>query len=192
MDLVYYDGVKPIVGDLMSLRDQLLKAGLVSQEKAKKVESDARKHAHKTKKDKSLAAADTAQKAAERRRREAEEARKKERDRLLNLEREAEKQRQADLARVRQLIASHRLNDPGADIRYNFSADGRRIRFIRVTAQQHKRLAMGLIGIARNVGDDYDLSLIPRETALTVAELDPSSLLLLHPHSDRVDDDFET
>ena len=176
----------------MSLRDQLLKAGLVSQGKAKKVESDARKQAHKIKKDKSLAATETARKEAEQRSRKAEEARKKERDRLLNLEREAEKQHHADLARVRQLIASQRLNDPDADIRYNFSADGRRIRFVRVTAQQQNRLAMGLIGIARNADDEYDLPLIPRETALTVAKLDPDSLLLLHPHSDRVDDDFET
>ena len=174
----------------MSLRDQLLKAGLVSQEKAKKVESDARKHAHKIKKDKSLAAADTAQKAAERQRREADEAHKKERDRLLNLENEAQKQRQADLARIRQLIASHRLNDPDADIRYNFSADGRRIRFVRVTAQQQKRLAMGLIGIARNTDDDYDLPLVPRETALKIAELDPNTLLLLYPHSDQLEDDI--
>ena len=97
----------------MSLRDELLKAGLASADKAKKLDSDARKQDHQRKKDKALAAEVAARQAEVRRQLEAEAAGKREADRRLNLEREAEKQRREQAIRARQLIDSHRLHvDP--------------------------------------------------------------------------------
>ncbi|MCP5419752.1 MAG: DUF2058 domain-containing protein [Gammaproteobacteria bacterium] len=168
----------------MSLRDQLLKAGLVTQDKARQIEADARKQAHRAKKDKTVGAAEAARQAQERRHQEQAAERKRERDRQLNREREQEKQRREEQARIRQLIESQRLNDPGAELAYNFLADGRFIRRVRVTSQQQNQLAAGRIGIARNTDDEYDFPLLPRETAMKLTAIDPTLILVLHPESD--------
>jgi uncharacterized protein YaiL (DUF2058 family) len=174
----------------MSLQEQLLKAGLVSTEKLKKMETETRKQLHQSRKNKAVAAAEVAHKAEEKRRLEAEATRKKELDRQLNREREAQKKLKEDMARTHQLLESQRLNEVDADIPYNF-LDGRYIRRIRVTQQQQKLLAMGRIGIVRNVDDEYDFPLVSRETALKVAEIFPEGLLLLHPESGSVEDQEE-
>jgi uncharacterized protein YaiL (DUF2058 family) len=169
----------------MSLRDELLKTGLVSADKAKKLESDDRRQDHQRKKNKALAAQETARQAEARRQAEAEVSRKREQDRRLNLEREAEKQRREQDARARQSIDAHRLNEPEAEILYNFlDRDGRWIRAIRVTPSQRKGLATGRLAIARGDRHEFDFALVPLETARLVAEFAPERVLLLHPDSD--------
>ncbi len=172
----------------MSLRDELLKAGLASADKAKKLEADVRKQDHQKKKDKALAAEAAARQAETRRQIEIEAARKREDDRRLNLEREAEKQRREQAVRARQLIDSHRLNEAEAEIHYNFlDSDGHWIRAIRVTPQQRKGLAMGRLAIVRGDRHEFDFPLIPRETALKLAEFASERLRVLHPEGDGAD-----
>ncbi len=173
----------------MSLRDQLLKSGLVSEDKARKAESDARKQRHRTKKDRTVAAAELARSEDEARRQEAYAARKREQDRALNKERDEQRRRREAAARVTQLIESNRLNEPDAPIPYNVVVDGRYVRSVRVTARQRKLLAMGQIGIARNDQNEYDFPLIPRRAALKLAEICPDRLLLLHPEATADDHD---
>ncbi|MBL8258578.1 MAG: DUF2058 family protein [Candidatus Competibacteraceae bacterium] len=175
----------------MSLRDELLKAGLVPSDKAKQLDSETRKQGHQLKKNKALAAEEAARQADARRRAEAEAARKREQDRELNLKREAEKQRQERTARVRQLIDSHRLNEPEAELPYNFQ-DGRFVRSVRVTPAQRKALATGRLGILRGDRGEFDFSVAPREIALKVAEILPQKILLLYPESggDEAEDDW--
>jgi uncharacterized protein YaiL (DUF2058 family) len=169
----------------MSLRDELLKAGLVSADKAKKLDSDTRRQDHQRKKSQALAVEEAAKQAEMRRQTEAEAARKRERDRQLNLEREAEKQRRERTARAQQLIDSHRLNNPDAEILYNFlDSDGHWIRAIRVLPPQRKGLAMGRLAIVRGNRHEFDFPLIPRDIALKLAEFTPERVLLLHPESD--------
>ena len=173
----------------MSLRDELLKAGLVSSDKAKKQDSDARQQAHQRKKNKALAGEETARQAEVRRQAEVEAAHKRERDRQLNLEREAEKKQRELAARAQQLIDSHRLNEPEAELLYNFlDSDGRWIRAIRVTPAQRKGLAMGRLAIARGDRHEFDFPLIARDTATKLAEWVPDRVLLLHPESDGRDE----
>jgi len=167
----------------MSLQEQLLKAGLVSAAELKKQEKEARKRLHESKKHKDVAAAEAQRKAEEQRRLEEELARKREHDRQLNREREAQKKLKEEMARARQLIASHRLNDSSGDIPYNFR-DGAYIRLVRVTPQQQTQLVKGRLGIVRSFDSDYDFTLVPRETALKLAEGFPERLLLLHPEGD--------
>jgi uncharacterized protein YaiL (DUF2058 family) len=175
----------------MSLRDELVKAGLVSPEKARETETNTRKQAHKSRKDKAAGDAETARRAEAQRKRQQALARQRERDRQLNRQREEQKAERARLARARQLIDSNRLNDPGAELRYNFVARKRFIRYVRVTEQQQRLLGRGRIGIAVNDMDPYDYPLIPRETALELAKIYPQKLLLLHPESSSEDgDDF--
>ena len=104
----------------MSLQEQLLKAGLVSPENLKKQEKETRRRLHESKKDKAVAAAEANRKAEEQRCLEQELARKRDYDRQLNLEREAQKKLKEEKARARQLIDSHRLNDAAAEISYNY------------------------------------------------------------------------
>jgi len=169
----------------MSLRDELLKAGLVSADQAKKQNADTRKQAHQRKKSKTLAAEEAARQAETRRQAEAEAVGKRERDRQLNLQREAEKQRREQAARAHQLIDSHRLNEPDAEILYNFlDSDGHWIRAIRVTPAQRKSLAMGRLAIVRGDRHELDFALTPRETAAKLGEFAPQRVLLLHSESE--------
>lgn len=167
----------------MSLRDELLKAGFAPSDKAKQLEAERRKHEHQLKKNKALASEAAARQTEARRQTEAETARKREQDRQLNLKREAEKQRREQMARVRQLIDSHRLNEADAELPYNFQ-EGRFVRSIRVTLAQRKALAAGRMGILRGDRGEFDFSVAPREIALKVAEILPQKVLLLYPESD--------
>lgn len=172
----------------MSLRDELLKAGLVSADQAKKLDSDSRKQDYQRKKSQTLVAEAVAQQAEIRRQAEVETARKREQDRRLNLEREAEKKQRELIARARQLISSHRLNDPQAEIFYNFlDSDGHWIRAIRVTPSQRKALAMGRLAILRGDRDEFDFSLAPREIAMKLEQFAPGRVMVLHPESDGSD-----
>lgn len=175
----------------MSLRDELLKAGLVSADKAKKLDSEGRKQDHQRKKNQALAAEEAARQAEARQRAEAEAARKRAQDRQLNQQREAEKQRREQMARARQLIDGHRLNDPQAEIPYNFQ-DGHAIRSIRVTPSQRKALALGRLAIVRGDRNQFDFALLSREIALKLAEFMPERVLLLHPENsgDELEDEW--
>ena len=175
----------------MSLRDELLKAGLVPSDKAKKLESDTRKQEHQRKKNKALAVEEAARQAEARQRAEAEAVHKREQDRQLNQKREAEKQRREQVARARQLIDGHRLNDPQAEIPYNFQ-DGHAIRSIRVTPSQRKALALGRLAVVRGDRNEFDFVLMSREIALKLAEFMPERVLLLHPErsGDEAEDEW--
>lgn len=172
----------------MSLREQLLKAGLVSADKIKQAERDKRKHSHQAKKDKSVAAAEQARKAEAESRRAEVERQKREQDRELNRQREQARNRKAVLARVRQLIDSNRQNDPEAEQLYNFQ-DGRKIRRVRATPQQQKLLALGRLGIARNPHDPFDFPIVPRAAALKLQKLSDEHVVLLFEESARLEED---
>lgn len=175
----------------MSLRDQLLKSGLVSKDQVKKVETDKRKHGHKAKKDKATGQAEAERQAQEARRRQEEQERQRERDRQLNEERERQRRQREAAARVQQLVDSNRLNDRKADVAYHFTLDGRFVKRVWVTPQQQKLLALGRMGIARNPDNEFDFPLVNRDVALRLMEADPEAVVLLHEESARLEDDLE-
>lgn len=126
----------------LSLRDQLLAAGLMTKKQAKQSEQQQRQQ---KKTEPSLAEAHRllAQKVA------AEKAAK---DAELNRQRQEKIERKARLAQVRQLIEQNRLPKvtDGEDY-YNF-LDGKKIRRLLVNAEQRARLIKGEILIARSEG----------------------------------------
>ena len=172
----------------MSLREQLLKAGLVSEDQVKKVESEAKKKTHEGKKNKALGAQQAAKKAEKKRQQQAAQAQKRKQDKQLNQQRDAVKRRRENAVRIRQLIASNRLNDAEAELRYNFQS-GKNVRSLRVTEQQKQQLAMGWLGIVRNPQDEFDFPLVDRETAEKLAAIDPKLVVVLYDKVDRLDDD---
>ncbi|MGB5065237.1 MAG: DUF2058 family protein [Candidatus Competibacter sp.] len=167
----------------MSLRDELLKAGLVPSDQAKKRDADTRRQEHQRKKNKALGAEEAARREEARQRAEAEATGKREQDRQLNQQREAERQHRERVARARQLIDAHRLNEPSAEAIYNFQ-DGRLIRAVRVTPAQRKALATGRLAIVRSDRSEFDFPLVSRETADKLAQFAPERVLLLYPESD--------
>lgn len=170
----------------MSLRDELLKAGLTSSDKAKKLDSDVRKQDHQRKKGKAPISKDEMSQAETRRQVEAEIARKRDQDRQMNRARDAEKQCREQDARARQLIEAHCMKEPEAEIAYHFQ-NGRRICMVRVTAAQRRALALGQLAVVRGDRHEFDVSLVPREIAQKLTQFAPDRVLLLHPESSVLD-----
>jgi uncharacterized protein YaiL (DUF2058 family) len=166
----------------MGLRDQLLKAGLVSKKQAQKVDSESRRVQHVAHKNAAVASELSAQALAEQKNIEEEQSRKKEADRQRNLELEAERLEKEKLYRVRQLLKSNDLQEPSADNRYFFRASDTRIASLLVTPFQREMIARGKIGIVRTENsEDQEFLLVPAHTVHTVRNILPARFALLHP-----------
>ncbi|RZU99034.1 DUF2058 family protein [Spiribacter vilamensis] len=125
-----------------SLRDQLLKQGLVDEQSVKKTRSNKRKKRRRGETDAEQAAASEA--AAQR------EADRRARDRTLNARQQEERKRQEEEQAARQMVIDREVAHDG-DERFQFSHNGR-IRPIRVSAAQRGDLAAGRLAIARTRG----------------------------------------
>jgi uncharacterized protein YaiL (DUF2058 family) len=152
-----------------SLQEQLLKAGLVSQQKAKQTKTEKRKDAKSR--------GQTPDPAAEERRRRAEQAQaeKAQRDRALNRERQEAAQRAALANELRQLIHAHRVTRDRGELAFNF-ADGKGLKRIYVTPEQQRGLADGRLVLVRQ---DNFYELLPSEIADKVLARDPD-LVVVH------------
>lgn len=162
-----YTGDHPIVGN--SLQEQLLKAGLVSEQRIKETRSDKRKTVKQTGK-REHPANEAARQAADKAR-----AEKAQRDRELNRRRQEESEQRARENEIRQLIHSHRVVRAGGDLAYNFT-DGSTLKRLYVDKDQHARLIDGRLAIVRQ---DTFYELIPADVAERVAARNPA-LVLVH------------
>ncbi len=159
----------------MSLKDQLMKAGLADAKKARKAEHEKRQQARDPD-------AESAQQIAQQ-----AQAEKAERDRELNRQREEEKQRKAVGAQIRQLIENNRLDRKGGDISWQFT-DARKIKKLYVSKAQQDQLTRGLIGIVR-LGEGHEL--VPAVVAEKIRQRDAEAVVLLNSRkaADSVDAD---
>ncbi len=153
-----------------SLRDQLLKAGLVDKAKAKEV---AHKQA-KQRKAKPQAVDDT--RKAESARIQAERV---QRDRAMAAKRNEKARKNETRAQVRQLVEAHRLKREG-EIEYAFT-DGNRIKRILVDAGQRGLIASGGLAIVR-YGRGYEI--VPPGAAEKICERDPAAVVVDYAGSD--------
>lgn len=156
-----------------SLQDQLLKAGLVNEQKVKQTRSAKRK---KKKKHGGVPAA--SDESYQRAREAASE--KARRDRELNAQRQEEIRRRATLNEMRQLIHAHRVPRGGGDVPYSF-LDGDSLKRIYVTAEQQGRLASGRLAVVRQ---DTGYELIPIDVAEKVGILDKGLVVVLNRPGD--------
>lgn len=155
---------------MTSLKDQLLKAGLIDQKKAKQAEKEKRKHDNQARRT-GLSEQDEVKAAAQ----AAREA-KAERDRELNRQRNQEAEQKALQAQIRQLVQNHRQSKgagPG-DTEYNFTHRNR-IKKIRVSTKVHRQIVLGHLAIVA-VGESYEL--VPRVVASKIALRDSASILV--------------
>ncbi|MGY3803871.1 DUF2058 family protein [Pigmentibacter ruber] len=171
----------------MSLRDQLLKAGLVSKKQAQKVEASNRKQEHDSKKNKQLADTIEAEKKAELEKIEIEKNKQKEIDKELNKQRDLMVQQRELIYRARQILNSNCLNSPNASEPYYFAED-KYVRKVLVTPWQREMLARGKLGIGRPLDEVDEFYIVPLSAAKIIKEISPLRLITLHSELDDSED----
>jgi uncharacterized protein YaiL (DUF2058 family) len=155
----------------MSLRDQLLKAGLVSEQQAKEAERQAgQQQRQKQKQPKEKRGAASEAEVAARKSQAAKAAR----DQELSRRQKEQADAKARQAQVDQLIEQHRLPRAQTEERYNFT-DGNKIRRIPADAALRARIIRGDVAIVRGSGG-YDL--VPAEIAVRIRERDERAVIV--------------
>lgn len=167
---------------MASLQDQLLKAGLVDEKKAKQAKKEKRKTEKVQRKSKEVVVDEVKEAAAQ-----AREARA-ERDRELNREREAKAEQKAIRAQIKQLIEMNcQKKAIGTDegVSYNFT-DGKKVKSIYVSPQIQEQLANGRLAIAK-IGDRYEV--VPSVVADKIKQRDESYILSQQAIAEDIDED---
>nr|MBO2509817.1 DUF2058 domain-containing protein [Gammaproteobacteria bacterium] len=163
----------------MSLRDQLLKAGLVNEKQVKQAEKQKQKQQRLEKK--GQAEADKSSKLAA----QKALAEKAARDQELNRLRQEKAQKKAEAAQIKQLIERSRLPKLNTEDYYNF-VDDKKVKRLSVNDMMRDKLSRGSLAIVRHAGG-YEV--IPREAALKIQQRDPARIVLLNTPSQAPDPD---
>lgn len=151
-----------------SLQDQLLKAGLVNEQKSRQVRTAKHKQIGQTGVGKG--------EATDENRRRAQQAadEKARRDRELNLQHQEEARCKAQASELRQLIHAHRVPRREGNVAYNFQ-DGASLKRVYVTAEQQRRLAGGSLALVRQ---DLGYEVVPAEIADRILSRDARLVLV--------------
>jgi uncharacterized protein len=156
----------------LSLREQLLQAGLVTEKQAKQAERATSQHKHREVKGGKRPSTPTpapppakaAQQAA---------AAKLLRDQELNRKQQEKAERKARAAELRQLVEQLKVPRPESDDYYNF-VDGGKIRSLQVTPELRARIVAGGLVIVRYDGR-YDL--VPADVIERIRERDANAIV---------------
>ena len=153
-----------------SLRDQLLKAGLVSEKQARQAERETSQQQYRQgKRPKKDRAASTSPAPG------PGIAAKAERDRELNRRRQERAEAKARQAELRQLLEQLRVPKPESDDYFNF-VDGGKVRRVPVDAALRERIMRGEVLIVR-CGGRYEL--LPANSAERIRERHADALVRL-------------
>jgi uncharacterized protein YaiL (DUF2058 family) len=148
----------------LSLREQLLKAGLVTEKQAKQAERSTNDQRHQQARGGKRAPPPPPPAPA--RAAQQAQAAKLLRDQELNRKRQEKAERKARAAELRQLVEQLRVPRPESDDYYNF-VDGGKVRRLQVTPELRARIAAGSLVIVRYDGR-YDL--VPADVVERVRE----------------------
>lgn len=160
-----------------ALKEQLLKAGLADAKKLKAVKKA--KHQEKVQAGKNKAVINEASVLAEQTRQQQVA-----RDRELNQQKQAELQKKAIAAQVRQLINNNTIKAQG-DVAYNFT-DGKLVKRIYVNNKLHDELSRGLLAIAKQ---DEQYALVPAAVAEKIQQRQSDSIIVLNVKQQQVNED---
>jgi len=154
----------------MSLRDQLLQAGLVNEKQAREAErATLQQQQERQRLPKPQRGSASEQQLAVRQAQQAKTAR----DQEISRQQQQKADRKARVAQIRQLIEQHRLPNPDREEFYNF-VDGGKIRRIGVDASLRERLARREVAIVR-YGSGYEW--VPAATAERIRERDQGAVV---------------
>lgn len=167
-----------------SLREQLLKAGLVSREQARDADQAKRKQRKQVRQKGGKKVAAKPEKSAASLHADERRAAQAERDRTLNRSREEARRRKALDAQLKQIIEGEAQNHAGADLVHHFQR-GSKLKHVYVTAEQQRFLSDGRLAIAGFHGRHY---LISPSVAEKLSALDPKLFVFRHD-PDAVDPD---
>jgi uncharacterized protein YaiL (DUF2058 family) len=141
----------------LSLRDQLLKAGLVTEKQVEDAERQKKRQQYVQPRGRKAPTGPTPQQLAVQR----AAAEKAARDVELNRKKQEKADRRARFAQIKQLVEQHQVPRVETDDYYNF-VDGTKIRRISVTPELRGRLVAGTLAIVRNEGR---YAFVPQEVA---------------------------
>ena len=155
----------------LSLREQLLQAGLVTEKQARQAERGKNQQRHRETKGAPPAPAPQPAQAAQQ-----AQAAKLLRDQELNRKQQEKAARKARAAELRQLVEQLRVARPESDDYYNF-VDGGRIHRLQVTPELRARIVAGSLCIVR-YGGRYDL--VPADAIERIRERHAEAIVA-HP-----------
>ncbi len=162
-----------------SLRDQLLGAGIIDKKQAKKARID--KHLKYKKQQKTgKPTEDEARLQIQQ-----QKQRKAEKDRQLNLEKEARANKKAVAAQIKQLIQMNAISRNDADTDYRFNHLDK-IKTLYVNKLQQQHLANGQVAIAI-LNDGYEL--VPLGIADKISLRDASKVIIQPKQESVVDEE---
>jgi len=148
-----------------SLKDQLLKAGLVKKKELKKTPK--KKAPTPAKKNRNKVSEQTL-------RTQRAMLNKAKKDKNLNLQRKADAERKALQAQIKQLVDSSKLDRKGGETAYNFTHQ-KKVKSIYVTEEQQRQLARDQIVIVCLDGVAFEL--VPKKAAEKIKQRDPKSVI---------------
>ena len=152
---------------MVSLQEQLLKAGLVDKKKVKLVNQDLSKQKKIERRTGTESVNESREAALEVQRKNAERARE------LNAQRDAAALQKAVKAQIAQLVQVNKQGRGKGDIPYNFT-HGTKIERIYVSAEVQRHLVAGRLVIVFLAGN-YEL--VPKVIGEKIAERDPASVI---------------
>ena len=163
---------------MSSLQEQLLKAGLVDQNKLKQAEKEKRKRNNQARKTtgKSAAAKPDPKKAAAAKR----QAERVARDRAIEEKRKQAVEQKEIAAQVRQLIETNLIERKQGDIPFSF-VYRKKIKKMYIGETEKNALTSGRLAIVTRViqHEGRRFELVPMEVARKIAERDPESVIEL-------------
>ena len=160
---------------MSSLSDQLLKAGLVTEEQVKKSKDKPNKKSFSKKPVARKKKVSTEQSDLAKFYQERSRADNKEKQEQARKKKEAARIRKETNKKVNKLISENLLNDEAAEIRYNFVV-GTTIKYLFVTEKQQQELVEGKLAITFLGGKR---SLIPVDVAKTILEINPNKIVII-------------
>lgn len=152
----------------LSLQDQLLKAGLTNDTKAKQVRTEKRKQNKKQRKNK-VEVVDEAKQLAQ----EAK-ANQQEKDRLLNQQRNQQAEKKQLANQIAQLIEANKCPQDEEGTAYNFT-DQNKVKTIYINDEVRKKLIAGKLAIVKS-SSSYEVIVIG--AAEKVKQLDAQCVIV--------------
>ena len=146
----------------LSLREQLLKAGLVTEKQAQQAERQQNQQQFRAPRDKKRQQGPTPQQLAA----QKAHAERAARDAELNRKKQDKADRKARFAQVKQLVEQHQIARVESEDFYNFVDNGK-IKRVPVNAALRERLVAGELVIVRNEGR---YAFVPAATAVDIRE----------------------
>lgn len=171
----------------MSLRDQLLQAGLVTEKQVRQAEEEKRRQARAEQAKRSgqpKGSQPNRQLSKQQLAAQQAQAAKIARDRELNRKQQEKAERKARIAQVKQLIEQYRVPRVESDDYFNF-VDGKMIRRIAVNPELRARIGRGELTIVRCEGT---YAFVPNADAERIRALDPNAIVPYNVGPEKVDE----